>query len=963
MHHRLRLATCLLTLAAAILGFAPARATRTTITQPPGGASLVKDIGVGEHATGGSCGSGPALIATLPNGMALLAMGDVSATGCELWRSDGTPEGTQLVKDVNPGSESSLSIFSGDVLRIGDLVYFPADDGARGREIWVTDGTLAGTRLAAELCPGSCDQSFVGLYSVLGRFVALVRENSAANPYQFFEVNLGARNGARIGPALLSVGLPVLFKDKYYLNCAVDDRANEELCVTDGTDAGTRIFADIRPGSVGGKPRALTPLLNRLVFFADNGATGFEPWSTDGATTALVMDVRPGAASSETQFGFQAQMITRFDGQPLTMLFAANDGTHGAELWRTDGTAAATALVKDWVAGSAGSDPQSVGAVSVSAIYSFDSPTTGREPGMVSLGGSVAISLGDLNPGSAGSSPGFFVTNGSDIYFTAKTAASGREFWRTTLGGATATQVADLAPGAADMAASSAFAMPSFFFIAADIGGLGTELYRSVPGGTTGLVKDINPGAPSASPSRYFIYSDTVFFEATTAATGAELWRSDGTAAGTSPFKNIGADATSGVSKDPWIAGSDGSLWFQGCAAGAAFREDCGLWRSAGVLTNTLLMSKTGWVGFYPRSAAMLNGVLVFGCGGNETEPCRTDGSAGGTTELRDLHPGGDSNVFPIIRVGGAIYMRASAGPNQDVVFRTDGTVSNTVPVSISASLFGAEIGGAYYYYDNGMLMRSSLQLTETAVFKTLPDTNNRDEVLFAPISNGRFFFVIDRDDLNGPHSVDLWFSDGTTEGTRFVRNVGQSESFGARLGLTTLKDTLFFVTDVDGAGRELWRSDGTNAGTARVRDIYPGAGSSNPDDLVAYQGRLFFSATDADGRRLLHVSDGGEVGTRAVRADVDAPFGVHALKATSAGLYFAAADATHGVEPWRSDGTAAGTLLVQDIAPGLDNSNPSNFTLAGRHVFFGAMTPQQGRELWAIAQPVRILLPTIARN
>lgn len=942
----------------------PVRTALATITQPPAAASLVRDIGVGSRANGGLCGGVSPLIAELPNGVALLALGDSLTTGCELWRSDGTPEGTQLVKDINPGQSGGLTYMERNVLRIGNQVYFPADDGARGSELWVTDGTPAGTRLAAELCPGTCDYSIFALYQILGRFVALTRENSTGNKYQLFAIDLNTRSGSRIGPAFLSIGLLSGFQGKYYFSCAITERDNEELCVTDGTDAGTKLFAEIRPGPSGSRPRILTPLLNRLVFFADNGVTGFEPWSTDGTTAALVADVRPGATSSETPFGFNAQVITRFDNQPLTLLFAADDGAHGAELWRTDGTAAETALVKDWVVGPGSSDPQPVGAVSISAIYSFVSPATGREPGMVSLGGGVAIPLGDINPGSASSDPGFFLTNGSDIYFTAKTLANGRELWRTTLGGATAALVADLAPGATDSVLQAAFAMPTYFLLSADVGGIGSELYRSVPGGATGLLKDINPGAPGSGPARYFVYSNTIFFEATTADTGTELWRTDGTANGTMLFKNIGDDVPSGIATgQPYIAGSDGSLWFAACADGNNYGAACGLWRSAGSLTNTTILSTTGQTSLYARHAAMVNGVLVFGCGVVETEPCRTDGSAGGTTELLDLHPGGNSNVSPVMRVGGAVYMRANAGPNDGVVYRTDGTVSNTMPVSVTASLFGAEIGGAYYDYDGNALTRSSLQLTETIVFKVLPDVNGREAIQFAPTVNGHFFFVIERYGFDGARPYDLWHSDGTPEGTRFVRTIGQNVFPGSRLELTTLGDTLYFVTDVDGAGRELWRSDSTGAGTVRVRDIYPGPGGSDPAQLTVFQGKLYFAATDADGRRLLHVSDGSEARTRPVRADADAPVAVQALRSTSAGLYFAAADGTHGVEPWRSDGTPAGTALVQDIAPGLDNSNPSNFTLAGRHVFFSAITPQTGRELWAIAQPVRVLLPSVLRQ
>jgi len=65
--------------------------------------------------------------------------------------------------------------------------------------------------------------------------------------------------------------------------------------------------------------------------------------------------------------------------------------------------------------------------------------------------------------------------------------------------------------------------------------------------------------------------------------------------------------------------------------------------------------------------------------------------------------------------------------------------------------------------------------------------------------------------------------------------------------------------------------------------------------------------------------------------------------------LVFAADDGEHGVEPWRSDGTAAGTVRLGDLNPGRDASSPGPFTAAGAWIFTGAYDPEHGRELWAV--------------
>jgi len=101
---------------------------------------LVKDIRPGFSS------SSP-LNFTDVNGTLFFSAND-GTNGYELWKSDGTSAGTVLVKNVQPGSASAdprqLTSFN-------DRLFFSADDGMNGRELWISNGTAAGTMLFKDI--------------------------------------------------------------------------------------------------------------------------------------------------------------------------------------------------------------------------------------------------------------------------------------------------------------------------------------------------------------------------------------------------------------------------------------------------------------------------------------------------------------------------------------------------------------------------------------------------------------------------------------------------------------------------------------------------------------------------------------------------------------------------------------------------------------------------------------------
>src|SRR5262249_19930171 len=137
--------------------------------------------------------------------------------GQELWKSDGTTAGTALVKDIRPGSMSAFVDsdeypFNPFLTAVGGTLFFTADDGTSGAELWKRDGTAAGTVLVKAIVPG----------------------------------------GGSSGPQRLTNVSGTL----YFMAWTAE--AGYELWKSDGTAAGTILVKDIRPGNIGSLPFGLT---------------------------------------------------------------------------------------------------------------------------------------------------------------------------------------------------------------------------------------------------------------------------------------------------------------------------------------------------------------------------------------------------------------------------------------------------------------------------------------------------------------------------------------------------------------------------------------------------------------------------------------------------------------------------------------------------------------------------------
>ncbi len=136
---------------------------------------------------------------------------------------------------------------------------------------------------------------------------------------------------------------------------------------------------------------------------------------------------------------------------------------------------------------------------------------------------------------------------------------------------------------------------------------------------------------------------------------------------------------------------------------------------------------------------------------------------------------------------------------------------------------------------------------------------------------------------------------------------------------------------------------------SVRMNETEPGAGSSHPFGCAVFDNAVYFSAFDGTSGFEPWKSDGTEAGTVRVK---DINPGVNGsipggFTVFNNALYFSAFDGTSGFELWRSDGTEAGTVRVKDINPGPGGSSPFGFTILNNALYFSADDGSNGFELW----------------
>jgi len=372
------------------------------------------------------------IVSTVPaaNGMYILTNETVFApslaVSSKLWKSDGTTAGTVLLKQFDPHGFSTPGVditSDGQNERnyavTGDTMFFTGYDAASGSEPWITDGTVNGTLLLKDIKPGT-GPSYADGFIELNGFVYF-RAASVGTGAVLWRTNGTSTGTSEIAVPGLTVWSTTIAKVNNKLVFVGNDNfvLGAEPWVSDGTVAGTFILQDINPGAAGSNTSAVQNIHLRfndnMVFLMAKNTAGDALWRTDGTVSGTIQLTPDGLNSGTNYSGGGFCAVTN------QKTFWINDNS---KMYVTDGTPAGTALVN-------GSLQNAVHLVPYKGAAWFNAGAPGNREMWRSDGTTTnTIQYLDINPTFESFPYGLFVLNNS-LYFFANNG-SGVKLMRYT---------------------------------------------------------------------------------------------------------------------------------------------------------------------------------------------------------------------------------------------------------------------------------------------------------------------------------------------------------------------------------------------------------------------------------------------------------------------------------------------------------------------------------------------------
>ncbi len=829
--------------------------------------------------------------------------------GVELWSLN--------LNEKNAKAQRATDIFSGptssdprEIINSDQNLFFTADDGKTGRELWTLGpaikGPTGGRGAGSSQIKVRENQDFIyqfttstddpTAWSTQGGEDADLFKIKSKNGKLYFKEDPDYENPLDVDrDNIYQVVVRVQDKDTslssyQYVNVEVlnvkesgpndgqisddpssqEDGNNQDVNQEEGSNANNdpsseteverKLVKNIGSGRTSSDPKGTITFNKNLLFAANNGKKGSELWVSEGTsgTTKLLQDIYPGKNSSSPN---------GFTELKQTLYFAAEDESSGVELWQTNGTKKGTKQTADIRPGSASSSPSNFAALTNRLLFGANDGENGAELWKYNSKKQKASLVKDISS-TSGSNPQHLTNYQQEIYFAADDDIYGRELW------------------------------------VSDGSGKGTRMFF-----------DIAPGGFSSNPENLTLFNNKLFFTAKNNFSGLQIWSSDGSTGGTEPlirraseFSYLDPDDLTATNTQLFLSAEtyqaipetedggedEGSDSNDGSTArisdGQSMRKrtkdlnplNPSRAQSTPLQRSAQLRSDTSNINSYNENIDRYK----------ETENCDWVDSARWSA-IRQLEEKNDPSLA-------RDWNNKYANPCE---FTKLVVPSNTISKQTASNFNSYNRYIDKYKKSNNcdwidFARSSAIQQMERESDETLA----RDWNINYANQCSKTRIIIDTGNSSSSSSgTPVSPSTGTQPGTSETDSSAATNPSSA--GVSSSAGPFGAPDNSNNLGRELWTTQGSKDSLTLVMDINPGAGSSNPTALTAIDNLIYFSADDG----------------------------------------------VHGEELWQSDGTEAGTIRLTDINPGAKNSSPRDIEALDGSIYFSATQDQKGRELWRI--------------
>lgn len=874
--------------------------------------------------------------------------------------------------EINFSAESEPENFN----KVGDNVYFIADDGTHGRELWITDGSLSGTRMVKnirEFSSSAFSLNNIDKYTSIGNIFYFIAQDDQSGK------QLWRTDGTEAGTSkvknesesmstykidMVTLGNKIIYNFKTY-------SFGEELWVSDGTEAGTHLLKDIRPGSNDANPNSMFLFNNHVYFVANDGVNGSQLWKTDGTE-----------AGTQIAFNVSGISVSQQDFLELNgkFYFSAYESTMGGELWSSDGTTAGTQLVKEiypgYQSGVSFLEGQVIGS---QLLFKGNDAAHGNEIWRTDGTSAGTFIVKDIN-GNVGGSLGYnspFVSFDGNMYFIADDEINGSEVWKTNGTEAGTVMLKDITPGQNYSQPGKLFATSNYLYFLVfdeieedtniwvsngtesgtqlllneDVGRFslvelnnqtlftaktplhGNELWETNgnPNNTL-LFKDIN-ASNSADLSSPQFFNDKLIFYARNSVVGREPFISDGTVAGTRGIADInpGDGDSNNIEYNPLKFAQAGNnvVFFARSDVGGIELYKCDLdGTNASLLKN---INGTTTSSINPSSFLIsFNNEAYFSAddGIHGGELWKTDGTENGTVMVKDITPNSGTSLLKPFIFKNWLYMRNLSG-NTVRLYRTDGTEAGTQSVIGNPNINVLATSDDYIYFaashEFPVVHQTNKvwKMDENNVTELLEEWPLYEDITLGAVYNNELYFAAS-DYSSGYHAI--YKTNGTPN---TAERIFYGTNYNIFLNMKVCGDYLYVTrgrSDGLNVFKEVWRTDGTLPGSQIIisETTHPTFGTASTFDCLN-NSKFIFNDFDSPG---IYSIDGNENDARFHPLNiVNDNFEIRLVNdvyVNGSQLMLNAWAAGHGAELYSVDSSEI--LSISDFASVIDGKQQSVF-------------------------------------